>query len=299
MDDFKICSKCHSENQRDAKFCRECGKDLSQGQEICQICESHNSIGARFCFNCGNELGNVISKKKQSNPGEKTSRNIPPAKQPVTNSVKIAGVLLAIIVIYLIIPEDKASSTTQPIQQVQPVAEQKLADPSMESLVLDIASKFICSCGTCGEQPLNSCTCEMAQVERQFIRNSLQNKKEPDTIIKEVNEKYGWIKPQFEDQYGKGKFRFDSKNIPIPGLNILGQKSEISLATFDDRIAIISSFACTCGQCQIYELKDCSCEHSGGAIEVKQMIDLKIQEEKFSKENIIQLVEARYGERIR
>ncbi len=138
-------------------------------------------------------------------------------------------------------------------------------------------------------------------MQRDFIRNGLQNNQDQETIIKAVNAKYGWIKPEFEGKYGPGKFRLDAKqNNPLaPGLDILGKKNVIKPALFSDRLSIISSFACTCGQCQIDELKDCNCNHPGGATEVKKFIDQKIAEASYSKENIIQLVEARYGNRIR
>ena len=303
-----ICSECSTEYKDGSKFCRECGNDLTQkGHKTCRNCGAENSHDARFCFNCGQEMHHAKPVKKpnlkQLNHRKKTNKSIPPAKQAIPIPVKIAVTAFIVAAIYIIIPEDKTASSRQQVQGVLPisVSEQKLSDPAMEAAALDITSKFICSCGTCGEQPLRTCTCEVAKAERHFIRNSLANNKDADTIIRAVNKKYGWIKPEFEGKYGPGKFKLDLKQKPLltSGLDVLDQKGGIVPASFTDRLSIISSFACTCGQCQIDELKDCECNHPGGATEVKKFIDQKITEAKYSKENIIQLVEAQYGNRIR
>ncbi|KAA3616796.1 MAG: hypothetical protein D8M58_17475 [Calditrichaeota bacterium] len=305
MEENKICQSCNARNRIDAKFCDECGNELLLGEDKkkCENCDFPNNDDSKFCFKCGEKFKQKeIPKKlkqKQQNREARGKKQV----QTKQSSQPLKIVLIAVVAIaaYFLAFNDNQPQTAQRTVQTSRIVEQKLADPVMETAAMDIASKFICSCGTCGEQPLNTCTCEVAQTERQFIRNGLQNKMDQETIIKSVNSKYGWIKPEFAAQYGPGKFKLGSnqKTLLTPGLDIMAQKNEMKVASFADRQAIISSFACTCGQCQIDELKDCSCNHPGGAIEVKKYIDQKIQEEKYTKENIIQLVEAQYGARIR
>ena len=53
----------------------------------------------------------------------------------------------------------------------------------------------------------------------------------------------------------------------------LAQKTK---ATISDKLTIYSTFNCPCGRCGIDELKDCNCEHPGGAKEIKRFVDEKI-----------------------
>lgn len=304
MDNFKTCPNCHSKNDIGAKFCRECGNELIQPEEKqCKSCGTVNTVDVRFCFKCGSKLNASDQAPGQAKPKQlkqaKKTRAARDIKQPVVTPVKIAVAAFIAIFIYIVLPEEKTtSSPSSSAQGIQPISaqEQKLADPVMEAKALDIASKFVCSCGTCGEESLETCTCEVAQVERQFIRNRIQNKTNPETIIKEVNSKYGWIKPQFESTYGPGKFKFDKNQVNslTPSLDITERKNDLQLASFTDRSVIISNFTCVCGKCTDL-LRDCTCEHPGGAIEVKNYIDQKINQEKYTIENIIQLVDAKYG----
>ena len=168
---------------------------------------------------------------------------------------------------------------------------------------MEIASKFICSCGGCGEDPLDECDCETARGERNFIRQAVESGQDTEDIIRAVNLKFGWIKPQFKDKYGAGisvnivkPNQFESL---FPDIAVKRNVKPQHLASLADRLTIISSFACPCGQCNIEELKDCECSHPRGAQEVKRFIDEKIADGKYSVNNIIQFVSNEYGNKIR
>ncbi len=309
MGKTKICMECGAENNPRAKFCQECGNSIREqtAKKYCKRCGSENEQEARFCFNCGEALQQPGGKEpKKASRKKKRPRAKKKTPQPSqTNNMtvlKIGAVLFAGLIIYMLIPQ-RQQPTGPPPANIQALAltEQKSNDPRLEAELLDIAAKFICSCGTCGEQPLNTCTCEVAVAERQFIRGELQAKKDSDSIIRTVNEKYGWIKPQYREKYGAGRGNAVLKTpLPAaPGLKMLTTPGDRQVALPSDRLAIISSFACTCGQCGIDELKDCNCSHPGGALEVKNFIDQKISEGKYTKENIVEIVDARYGNRIR
>ena len=186
----------------------------------------------------------------------------------------------------------------------------------MEATVREVASKFICSCGTCGEQPLDICACNTAIQERQFIRNALESGQTSKQIIAAVNTTYGWTKPEFVVKYDSfanrstpsggrpGGKKNQSTKLVVPlqtqeGLLSLTPKATSSntIATAIDREAIFSSFHCPCGQCGVDELKDCSCDHPRGAKEVKGFVDQKIAEQKYTVTQLIDQVDKRYGGR--
>ncbi len=49
------CGKCNTENPAGARFCSNCGNQLS-GTQKCSNCGSENPLGSKFCNNCGNKL---------------------------------------------------------------------------------------------------------------------------------------------------------------------------------------------------------------------------------------------------
>jgi protein phosphatase len=50
-----ICAKCNFQNEESAKFCRNCGANLS-AIKICPKCNYQGTAGARFCKNCGTAM---------------------------------------------------------------------------------------------------------------------------------------------------------------------------------------------------------------------------------------------------
>lgn len=186
-----------------------------------------------------------------------------------------------------------------------PFVETALKDPALEAKVLEIASKFICSCGTCGEKPLEICTCNTAAEERQFIRNYLQQGQPPEQIIAALNNTYGWLKPEFAAKY-------DSLNSIRTRLSqsVAAGPTQTTFTELTvkknpaDRVAapsdgeeIFSHFRCPCGQCGMDELKDCTCTHPRGAREVKTFVQSKISEGKYSVAQLIEEIEVKYGGR--
>jgi len=58
---------------------------------------------------------------------------------------------------------------------------------------------------------------------------------------------------------------------------------------------ITEQFKCPCGQCNIEELKECNCNHPRGATEVKGFITNKINENIYTVDQIIDMVNKTYG----
>ena len=59
-----------------------------------------------------------------------------------------------------------------------------------------LLQKFDCSCGTCGDLSLDTCTCPTAVKEREFIRKSVEEGIGSDQIIAAVNKTYGHKKSE-------------------------------------------------------------------------------------------------------
>lgn len=304
------CQECSTTNKDDAKFCSNCGAELHGAEshhtlKRCFHCGFENAREARFCANCGIEM-----KRPHHQPTQKHHQEQKPPKERekrVDTRLKwnpALAVLLIIggVTIFLALPfiTDKP-----PGRKPQPLVEQRSSNPTIEARVMEIASKFICSCGTCGEQPLDVCTCERAVEERQFIRNYLQAGQTNEQIIAVLNTTFGWIKPEFASLVGSTNPKAGiSTKLDVPKQsenNILSLASKISgnakLATTADRIEIFSRFKCPCGQCGIDELKDCNCNHPRGAQEVKAFVDERIREAKYTVAQLISDVERKYGSR--
>lgn len=303
MNDFGNCTQCGYSNQEEAKFCAHCGEKLPLLQtksKICVDCGSKNPLDSRFCVTCGNVFS---GKGKKHSP--KKNKNKKKKYTPKTGNSKSfffisASVLTLVFLSMFFIDNERPSGRV--VRKLAPaVLEQKSNDPVLEAKTMEIAAHFICSCGTCGEEPLEICTCQTAQAERNFIRQALRSGLDDDEVIKSVNQTYGWIKPEFKETYGKGKFIFSKESI-LDGSPLFTEKKTDAvktekLATMIDRLSIISHFACPCGRCED-ELKDCQCEHPRGAREVKDFIDKKIAKGEYTKDYIVSKVEQQYGGRI-
>ncbi|HED06793.1 MAG TPA: zinc ribbon domain-containing protein [Ignavibacteria bacterium] len=64
-----------------------------------------------------------------------------------------------------------------------------------------VASKFVCSCGACGELSLENCVCLTATKEHKYINNLLSQNNTISQAIVAVANKYGWLKSQYYPQY--------------------------------------------------------------------------------------------------
>ena len=271
----------------------------------CPICGAENSTNDQYCMACGAELRrrHVKRPKHQSHQSKQNKRNSNYGMRrfkwtPATVSAVILVGVLGFVGLIELVKE-------KPPAPPPPFVETKTNDAKLEANVLNVASKFICSCGTCGEKPLDTCSCDKAAEERQFIRNYLQAGQSPDQVIAAVMKTYGWLKPEFEAIY-------DSTSAVKSGLNTApatkeaqtafttfsakkNEESKIALASDADRI--YSHFRCPCGQCGMDELKDCTCKHPRGANEVKSFVQTKIAEGKVTVAQMVDEINAKYGGR--
>jgi len=309
------CNECGTENRDDALFCANCGAKLEKSELVghgrkCPECGFDNPHEGRFCARCGAELRRHNNGHQHQHHSQQTQQKHQKKKdRRVETRLKWHPGLVAIVLLagaFVFIASMEMFVKKQPSSPPQFV-ETRSTDARLEAKVMEIASKFICSCGTCGEKPLDTCICNRAVEERQFIRNFLEQGQKPEQVVVALNNTYGWVKPEFAALVG------DSAATSVAAVknNLLKAKPERSLplgtlanisgtaklATAVDRLEIFSHFQCPCGQCGVDELKDCGCQHPRGATEVKAFVDARIAEGKYTVAQLMDVVDAKYGGR--
>jgi len=228
-----ICKSCGIKNTTGNNFCTNCGEDLldieSTSQIKCHSCGSSNEKENKYCTSCGNRLqtkSQIVPQNQKRNTqkplikGQKKkekhkNRNI--GKQNF-NGVKIFWITTAIVLFAIFIPTTLTSVFEKDIKDGTIMNEVKSSNPVVETKVYDIASKFVCSCGSCNEESLEICKCERAIEERQFIRDYLEQNQKTDDIVIAVANKFGWIKAEFASN-----FKIDSSRIWSPSVKLISK----------------------------------------------------------------------------
>jgi len=309
------CNECGTENKDDALYCANCGEKLeapeTAGHEKkCPECGFDNPAGGKFCARCGIELRRRHNRNRRHHHRKQDHQKHQKKKERrVDTKLKWHPGLVAFVLlvgVFIFIGGMELFVKKQPAPPPQ-IVEIRSSDPKLEAAAMEIASKFVCSCGTCGEQPLNTCTCDRAVEERQFIRSYLEQGQKPAQVIVALNNRYGWVKPEYAAIAGdsatarvaavRNSFTKSTpeSSLPLGTFGTIGGKA--TLATAADRQEIFSHFKCPCGQCGIDELKDCGCQHPRGATEVKAFVDAKIGEGKYTIAQLMDAVDAKYGGR--
>jgi len=261
----------------------------------CQKCGNQNDADAKYCEQCGNYLldnsnksynGKKRNKRKESgNIEAANSKSIKPIWTAIL-SLKSVWIFTTVFLFALILVGIYSTTNNRFNQDNDRFIDKRSDNPVIEAKVFEIASNFVCGCGSCNEESLDICKCNYAVDERQFIREYLEQNKNTADIITAMITKYGGLKP------GVSLSKYEQINKPV---SQGGNKIAADVATFSDRVSIYEVFRCPCGQCNIDELRDCTCNHKNGAKEVKKFIDTKIAESKFSTAQIIDIVNQTYG----
>ncbi len=207
----------------------------------CKSCGLDNDEGNKFCINCGELLNSLkqhkvsCSRKSLERPkaGSKDKRNRHKSNKKNShkssrknsfgsksffttgkknyhtlkgkaNGLKPIWITLGVIIfaIFMALSFDDMFHR-YPENKNYSGSEVKSISPAIEAAVTEISSKFICSCLTkeCAATSLEVCKCDIAQEERQFIRENLQENKKPAEIVIAVAKKYGVLKPKFASKY--------------------------------------------------------------------------------------------------
>lgn len=299
-----VCQDCNAPNPDGARFCSQCGTGLENATRPvlrnCHACGHSNVPESLYCAECGSPLSSRPTRHIRREEPRKKGKERHVRESALWKPGFVALVLVAAGILIMAGVRWTGDQQNNPPQRTPPL-ETRSNDAALEAKVTEIASQFICGCGTCGELPLETCTCETAVSERQLIRSSLQAGQSPSQIVAAVNSQYGWLKSSrtFRTQQKGGV----AATSVVPGLEDVGVlkpmlwKTGQQIATTANRTEIFSQFKCPCGQCGIDELKDCNCSHAKGAAEIKAFVDQKISEEKYTVAQVVEEIEKRYGGR--
>jgi hypothetical protein len=190
MEIWLPCARCGSDNPGDSIFCIECGEKLSgvkksakQNQRKCKNCGQFNDLDALFCVACGEKIN-----RKRKRDIRKNSTN--PSFQTIF--IFVALFLISIFLIKQLITVSKKENPSRLSSSSFSYGVSK--NGVDEADVFAVAKNFICACGGCGEQPLETCTCDMPNgsvEEKNFIRKNLAQGLNVTQVIELVDEKYG------------------------------------------------------------------------------------------------------------
>ena len=204
-DTGKRCNSCGKPDETDARFCSNCGAELTgDDKRECRSCGMRNDPDSAFCANCGARLSadpsaaaRIRETPKRTPPKASKGRYVPPVRRRsyMASALAAVGVVILVIVISQRSRNDSLSERQVAVVETKvskiPLAGQ---NPVEESKAMQIAKKFDCSCGTCGDLSLDTCECPTAVKEREFIRKSVEQRMASDQIIAAVNKTYGHMK---------------------------------------------------------------------------------------------------------
>lgn len=198
------CPGCSKAVPSDARFCTHCGApittDSTKQKVFCIHCGAENPGTARFCISCGAEMTSGVKSmpgrstpaaaKRRRKVGKKVRKGTS-ARRRNYSLVFILTVVAALVGILILFKphgeSPRSNATTGEMLDI--------VDISLQPRVDEIASRFVCTCGKCGETPLESCTCPTAEEERRFIRRELRAGKNAEAVVLAVQEKYGGLEP--------------------------------------------------------------------------------------------------------
>ncbi len=173
----------------------------------CKNCGFDNDVNNKFCSNCGSELHSFKVKTAKAKPKfysvkKKNMRNIHGLKSDTPN-LKTLWITVGVVIVSIFIAISFDLVFHKYPNSDRSSVETKSSNPAIEAQVNAIASKFVCSCGTkeCANQSLETCTCDIAVNERQFIRTKLEKNEKPDDIVVDLANKYGFLKSEFASKY--------------------------------------------------------------------------------------------------
>lgn len=213
-----ICKRCGTGNADENKYCTNCGNELTKENQaqknICKACGSENELTNKFCTVCGEKLNardnfkNEHGKQKHQHHNRNNKRNdhtyasFKKDKKYGRMAVGVKPLLIAvgILIVSLLTVALLNNWFVKNDDDLYP-KESKSSNPVVEAGVFTIASKFVCSCGSCGEQSLEKCKCATAVEERQFVRDYLEKKNKPEDIVVALADSYGFLKAEYANEF--------------------------------------------------------------------------------------------------
>lgn len=156
----------------------------------CKQCKITYHADEKFCRLCGEKL----RERKQGKIKQQKQKSA-----FVSNIYLLFALGLAIFIIALLMIDRKESGRSTPASR--PLPETPV---TFTSSVYEVAEKFICPCGGCGEMDLDTCSCDMergAIEAKTFIQRQLNQGKTKDEVIAAMIQQYGYLKPEYQREY--------------------------------------------------------------------------------------------------
>lgn len=187
---------------------------------ICSKCGFKNNIHVKYCTSCGFHLNKIMPGKFSFKFGKQltTKKPLKSSRKRFLNSyfygIKVKAFIVlvcSLLILFSLMAVLEFLSPTH-IPRFRKT-EIKSKNPAVEKTVSVIASKFICSCGKCGEKSLEICKCERAIEERSLIRKRAEINEPSENIVLEVAQQYGFLKENFASNYKVDKSKIWHNNI--------------------------------------------------------------------------------------
>jgi predicted RNA-binding Zn-ribbon protein involved in translation (DUF1610 family) len=190
LETYIRCDHCGLKNPGDSIFCVECGerlhgiqKSLKGTQRKCRHCGQFNELDTLFCVLCGEEIVKAPRESQRGGPGGPSYKTI----GLVIGLVLLLGLFVKLGISFF--KEERSFKSSSSRAAIS--ASMKNVD---EAKVIAVAKNFKCPCGGCGEDPLETCACDMpkgAVEAKSFIREKLSEGFTVEQVIELVDKKYG------------------------------------------------------------------------------------------------------------
>lgn len=181
-----------------------------------------------------------------------------------------------------------------------PAAQTPVPTTPVSMQVREVASHFVCGCGSCDDLELATCSCPTAVKERAVIQEELDRGTPPRDVVRLIADRYGHLKPQFAGMFPGPSPEEPAEDgrreaPPVVPVNVgLGT----GVATEADLAEMTRQLACACGNCDHDRLSDCECDHSRGAKELKAFLKYKIAQNRLTADEILALARDTYPEAV-
>lgn len=165
-----------------------------------------------------------------------------------------------------------------------------------DSRMAEIEGRFMCPCGSCDHLDLRDCECDApggALEIRTSIARLLDQGVGSEEVVRVVANRFGGLRA--DSAPGS---RVPSREALTEGTEADDQSKGL-IASHGNHVdpigfvKVVSSFDCPCGNCAL-DLLDCTCEHSRGAVELKNLIKNRLAEGMLP-DQVVEIVERTYS----
>ncbi|MFN3135536.1 MAG: zinc-ribbon domain-containing protein [Candidatus Kryptonium sp.] len=194
------CKNCGEELYRGEKFCHNCGSKIEMVNNFCVNCGSKLETGDKFCSTCGHPVELAENIQEIDKPRKTKYRSAYGFQNDKVVKIIFTSVISFVVLVLLFYFYTNYETKKQRVSSSKVTSINVTSE--IEAKVYEVASKFTCGCGQCGNLPLETCDCTYAIQQKNFIKERLLKGETVDDVIIVVNQTYGNIKPEFKNKFG-------------------------------------------------------------------------------------------------